>query len=135
VELREDTRPGDKARAVFTITADGQPVAGEGQMKYADGEQRPYKAGSEVAAFSSLRSAAFRLPATQAKELKVWAHRITPDGDSEGLPGLLEVHLANETRRFDLKLSGGQVVLPLTGGECWLEIKLDAPSTGTEAKL
>jgi hypothetical protein len=134
VELREDTRPGDKARAVFTITADGQPVAGEGQMKYADGEQRQYTAGSEVAAFSSLRSAAFRLPATQAKELKVWAHRITPDGDSEGLPGLLEVHLANKTRRFDLKLSGGQVVLPLTGAECWLEITFDALSTGIEAK-
>ncbi len=97
-------------------------------MRYADNEQRRYEAGSEVPAFLSLRSAIFRLPATQAKELKVWTHRITPDGDSEGLPALLEVHVASETRRFDLKLSGGQVLLPLTSGECWVEITPDDPS-------
>ena len=73
-------------------------------------------------AFSSLRSATARLRATLAKELKVWTHRITPDGDSEALPALVEVHSAAGTRRFDLRLSGGQVVLPLPSGESWLEI-------------
>ena len=126
VELREDPR-GD-GRAVFSVTAGGQPIAAEVQMKYAHGEQPRDEATCEVPAFTSLRSAIFRLPATQAKELKVWTHRITPDGDSEALPALLEVHVANETRRFDLKLSGGQVVLPLASGECWLEITPDEPT-------
>jgi len=133
VELREDTRTGDKGRAVFTITADGQPAVAEVQMSYADGEQRRHEAAGEVPAFSSLRSASFRLPATRAKELKVWAHRVTPDGDSEGLPAFLEVHLANETRQFDVKLFGGQVLLPLTSDACWLEIKFPEPSSSDRA--
>jgi len=54
----------------------------------------------------------------------VWAHKITSEGDSEGLPALLEVHCGDETTRFDLKLSGGQALLPLTGQPCRLEITL-----------
>ncbi|MBL7182938.1 MAG: hypothetical protein ISS50_00645 [Anaerolineae bacterium] len=73
-------------------------------------------------ALSSLRHATFRLPASQAQELKVWAHRVTPEGDSESLPALAEVRCGSETTRFDLKLSGGQIVLPLTSEACRLEI-------------
>jgi hypothetical protein len=58
----------------------------------------------------------------------VWAHKITPEGDSEGLPALLEVHCGSETMRFDLRLSGGQALLPLTSEACWLKITLPEPS-------
>lgn len=78
--------------------------------------------------FSTLRYATFHLPATVARELKVWVHRVTLEGGSEDLPALVEVHCGNKTRRFDLKLSGGQVVLPLTGDACWLRITLPEPS-------
>jgi hypothetical protein len=54
----------------------------------------------------------------------VWAHKITPEGDSEGLPALLEVHCGDEKKDFDLKLSGGQVVLPLEDQACRLAITL-----------
>jgi hypothetical protein len=56
--------------------------------------------------------------------LKVWAHEITPEGNSEGLPALLEADCGREKEEFDLKLAGGQVTLPLTGGACHLEITL-----------
>ena len=78
---------------------------------------------------SSLRYAIFQAPAEQTQELKVWAHKVEPEGDSEGLPAFLEVHCGDESARFDLKLSGGQALLPLTSEACWLEIKLPEPST------
>jgi hypothetical protein len=54
----------------------------------------------------------------------VWAHRVTSEGDSEGLPVLLEVQCGSETTRFDLRLSDGQVLLPLTSEACRLEVTL-----------
>lgn len=122
VELREELRVG--GRAVFAVTVAGQPTPAEVQLQSSKGEQRCQAASGEVSSFSSLRSATFRLPAAQAKELKVWAHRVTPEGDSEGLPALVEIHSGSDISRFDLKLSGGQVVLPVTSGECWLRITL-----------
>jgi hypothetical protein len=124
VELKEDTRQGDKGRAVFTITANGQPAVAEVQMSHAAREERRHEAAGEVPSLGELRSVTFHLPATQARELKVWAHTVTPDGTSESLPVLAEIRCGDETKRFDLKVSGGQVVVPFSGGECWLRIML-----------
>jgi hypothetical protein len=124
VELKEDTRRRDQGRAMFTITANGQPAVAEVQISYAAREERRHEAAGEVTAFGDLRSVTFHLPATHARELKVWAHKVTPDGASEGLPALVEVRRENEIKQFDLKLSGGQVVLPFAGGECSLRITL-----------
>jgi amino acid permease len=120
VELREDQR--GRERATFAITAGGQPATTEVRLGYPDGERRVQAAAGGVPAFSALRYVNFQLPATQARELKVWAHQITPEGNSEGLPALLVVHCDGEKKEFDLKLSSGQVVLPLTGQTCQLEI-------------
>lgn len=55
---------------------------------------------------SSLRYATFQLPATDVRELEMWAHQITPKERPQGLPARLEVHCGDE-KEFDLKLSGG----------------------------
>ena len=122
VELKQDKSGGNKERAVFAITAYGQPTVAEVQMSYDASEQRRHEAAGEIQAFSAMRSVTFLLPATQARELKVWAHTVTPDGASESLPAHAEVCCDNDTKQFDLRLSGGQIVLPLTAGECALRI-------------
>jgi hypothetical protein len=122
VELKEDTWRRDKGRAVFTITANGQPAVAEVQMNYAAREEKRHEAAGEVPAFGDLQSVTFHLPPTQARELKVWAHAVTPDGASESLPVIAEIRCGDETKRFDLKLSGGQVVVPITGDACRLQI-------------
>ena len=81
----------------------------------------------EVPAFSSLRQAAVHLPATQAEELKVWVHRVRPDGDAEGLPAVLDVHDGATTTRCELGLPRGHVLLPHKGEACWLDITLAKP--------
>ncbi|MFQ5794628.1 MAG: helix-turn-helix domain-containing protein [Candidatus Bipolaricaulia bacterium] len=122
VELREELSEDGEGQAVFSITADGQPTATQVRLGYPDGEQQYRTAIGEVPEFASLRYAAFHLPEDQAHELKVWVHAVTPEGESEGLPALLDLHCGNETTRFDLRLSGGQVVLPATNKACQLEI-------------
>jgi hypothetical protein len=126
VELQQTHEEGE---GVFTITTGGQPATAEVRLGYPEGEQLYQAAAGEVSTPSSLRYAIFQVPAEQAQELKVWAQKITAGGDSEGLPALLEVRCGNETTRFDLKLSGGQALLPLTSETCRLEITLAEPTT------
>ena len=109
-------------QATFAVTVSGQPATAEVRLGYPDGERQVRAAAGEIPAFSALRYATFQLPATDARELKVWAHKVTPEGNSEGLPALLQAHCGDEKVEFDLKLSSGQVVLPLHGGACRLTI-------------
>lgn len=127
VQLREDRLAG--GRAVFAITANGQAAPAEVRLGYPDGEQHYQAATGEIPAFSSLRDATFHVPATPAKELKVWAHRVTPSGDSEALPTFALVYDGDEVKRFDLHLLGGQVVLPFTGEATQVKIRLAKPAS------
>jgi amino acid permease len=116
LEVRVDESEGG---ATFAVTARGRPAVSDVRLEYPDGGRRLRAAGGELPDFASLRR--ITLDASQeggdvaaARELKVWAHRITPERDSEGLAARLEVQLGDETRHFDLALSRGEVVLPLT---------------------
>ena len=79
--------------------------------------------------FPSLRRATFAArphgeEIAVTRELKVWVHRVSPEQESQAVPAQLEVHLGDETRHFDLELSRGQVVLPLTHAPWRVEITL-----------
>jgi len=126
VELQQTP---EEREGVFAVTAGGQPATAEVRLGYPEGEQRYQAATGEVPTSSLLRYAIFQVRAEQARELKVWAHKTTPEGDSEGLPALLEVRCGDATTRFDLKLAGGQVTVPLTSAACRLEITFPEPST------
>jgi hypothetical protein len=121
LEFCADSRQGEGA--VFTLVTGGEPLTADVQLGFSDGEESQHAASGEIPMMSKLRHATFHLPATSARELKVWAHRVTPDGVSESLPALVEVRRGGEIKQFDLKLSGGQVILPLTAGEGWLRIR------------
>jgi hypothetical protein len=68
-----------------------------------------------------LRQASFRVQrsADAPTQLKVWAHKVTPEGYTEGIAGLLHVRQGEVTKRFDLKLSKGQVVLQVASGAAY----------------
>jgi hypothetical protein len=73
-----------------------------------------------------LRQVSFRADPSEGAttQLKVWAHTVTPEGYSEGIAGLLHVRQGVVTKRFDLKLSKGQVVLQGASGACQVDITL-----------
>jgi len=110
VELRaeaDDTRP-----VSFNVTAAGSGVPAEVRV---DGSPTGGLTGSsgELPALAELRAVTFRLPPTGARGLKVWLHRLTADGRSDGLRGDVTVD-GGEVRATVSR--SGQVVVPLEGG-------------------
>jgi hypothetical protein len=120
IELREDLRQG--VPSAFRVVSTGQHTHAQVRLAHADGEQVVEAATGEIASFELLTSIQFCLPTTRAKELKVWAHRVTPEGDSESLPALVEVRGGDGVRHFDLSLLGGQVLIPMTAEAYTVEI-------------
>jgi hypothetical protein len=123
VELREEGREG--GRTFFNITAGGRPKSADVWLGYAEGEQHYQAATVEIPSLASLHYAIFRIPTRRLEELRVWTHRDSANGDSESLPALLEVHRGNKKMQFDLKLSGGKVLLPLLGEGCSLKLNFN----------
>jgi hypothetical protein len=127
VELRAED---DKTAATFAVTAAGRPAESDVRLQYPGSERRIRAAAGEVPAFPSLLRAIFDgqcngADTAAARELKVWAHTVTPAQDSQPLPADLEVHLGDDTtRHFDLELSHGQVLLPLTHASWKVDITL-----------
>lgn len=124
VELREDRRTD--GRSLVAVTAGGQPAAADVQLGGADGERRSQSATDDLPDFGTLRSVAIDMPAGRARELKVWAHTISPEGTSDGLPVVVAVHDGDERRDVDLGKLGGQAVLRLRHARCRLEFTLPA---------
>lgn len=126
VELRAEDR-GEAA--TFAVTAAGRLAESDVRLQYLGSEQRLRAATGEVPAFRTLRRAIFNgrdagADTAAARELKVWAHIVTPEQDSEPLPADVEVNLGGRTRQFDLELSRGQLVLPLAHSSWEVEITL-----------
>jgi amino acid permease/predicted transcriptional regulator len=126
IEVREDQRQG---RTFFAVTENGQESTSHVTLDYDDGARHLQTAGGEIPAFPSLRHAVFepgfadRARGTP-RELKVRVHRVTPEGDSEAIGGSMTVETGGETKRFDMKLAKGQLILPMTDTACRVDIEL-----------
>ncbi|HEV8689565.1 MAG TPA: hypothetical protein VGQ91_04650, partial [Ideonella sp.] len=70
IELRLDRAAGGAAN--FNVTVAGRPATASVRLVYANGERRLRAASGVIEVFGDLRSAAFHLPASAARELKVW---------------------------------------------------------------
>jgi hypothetical protein len=116
-------------RAEFTLTAAGQPATAAACLRYTDTEPTPVSAPGEIQAFSQLHTATFQCPTAGATELRVWAHRMTDEGELESLPVVLAVHSGGRVTRADAKLSGGPIDSPLHSEGCRVEIRVhEAPT-------
>jgi hypothetical protein len=122
VELRQE-ESDEEEQGYFSVTIAGRAGRADVRLEYAGTEKRYEATSGEVPDFSLVRRAIFE-PQGGAGVLKVWAHKITPEGDSVALSGLLNVRQGDETRQFDLRLSDGQVVLPMAQGPYGVDITL-----------
>ena len=116
IELRQDRRLG--MRDEFNVTANGRPLSVNVRLEFAEGDQQSTDFTGHVPAFEKLRAANFELPASRVHQLKVWAHQMTPDSKSIGLPMLLQVSESNGKNSSDHKLSNGLAVVSLSGEAC-----------------
>ena len=111
VEVRVERNPEEEA--TFSVTSNGAPVPANVQLVYPDGERSLRAATMGVEDFSRLRSATFQLELKRARELKVWLHQVTPQGNSQALPARVQVRSVSQTRSFELDHSNAQVLVPL----------------------
>ncbi|HXJ84140.1 MAG TPA: hypothetical protein VMS64_36330 [Candidatus Methylomirabilis sp.] len=123
IELREDMRAD--GQSVLAVTSGGRPLIADIRIGREEGEDEHRTATLTVPALSTLRYATLCLPPIAVRQLKVWVHRITADGASEGLPAVVELHSTGEVRRFDLKLANGQTVFPVSGDGCRVQITFE----------
>ena len=137
VELRQ--LPGRGDHALLTVEDNSRrgakssdPLTGPGGIEaHYDPTGQPIQTvAGEVPNFSRLVRLTLRLPATRARELKVWAHQAHVTGDSTALPAHVTVGQGEQTAQYDLARSGGQVVTPLKGEPFQIEITL-APQRDT----
>jgi hypothetical protein len=114
IEVRQDPAATGQAEGTFMVTDSGQRATqARVELGYADGERIFQAASGVIPEFSGLCSAKFHLTGTKAQELRVWLHRVTPDGQSENLPALVKVSSGAKVREFQIDVAGKQYVLPL----------------------
>ncbi len=126
IEVREDQGQG---RTFFAVTANGRESTSHVTLEYGDSARHLQTAVGEIHDFSSLRHAVFEPRFAEKaraipRELKVWIHRVTPEGDSEAIGGSMTVQTGDDIKRFDIKLAEGQVILPVTDATCRVDIEL-----------
>jgi hypothetical protein len=105
VELRQEA--GDNAAVAVMVDGRAQPV--DVQLTTARGEHDAV--GSER--FSELKAASFRLPAVAARELKVWVHGLTAEGDSMGIAA--KIVLGSDGAEREIDAPTGAAVVPIDG--------------------
>jgi hypothetical protein len=60
---------------------------------------------------------------------------VTPEGDSEVLPARVEIEWADQKQEFDLSSANDQVVLPINGQACRVEITFAGKSANNLLKV
>ena len=126
LELRADQNP--VGGAMLNIVVEGKSLPAQVTLRYPDHEHDLEIATGEVPNFKTLCSIKVQLPATPARELKVWLHQLTAEGESEGLPASLAIEWGDQKQELDLSSVNGQLVLPFSGAACRIEIEFGRKS-------
>ncbi|MGB8647524.1 MAG: hypothetical protein WCF84_19985 [Anaerolineae bacterium] len=106
IELRDD-QSGD-GPASFVFTENGAPLNSQLQLDYGNRTEPGHGATGEIRAFAALQSAHLTFPATGARELKVWVHRLTAGGGSRGLAARVEIDDSGSWRPVTLDPATGE---------------------------
>jgi hypothetical protein len=130
IELRDDQGAGG---ARFAYLSGERPMSGQVRLEYADGERRPEGLAGEIPAFDSLRRAVFavrRGECARPDQVKVWAHRVTPERESESLSATAAARAGGQVDAADLSLSHGEAIFSLEGSDAEIEIVLKGRDEG-----
>ena len=63
------------------------------------------------------------------RDVKIWTHALTPDGDDQALAATGELRSGDIVTQYDLGTLGGQVVLPLAGAGFEVQVAFQGPSS------
>lgn len=125
VELRDDRREDNQS--LLAVIDGGQVASAELILIYEDGRQELGKANSALTAISKLRSLSLELPKSESRELKVWVHQVTAEGEAGDLPAQGILTTDRQTKELDLAAAADQAIVPLGAGTGQLKITLQKP--------
>jgi hypothetical protein len=123
IELRVEVSDTDE-RATLAIVNAGKPLAGTFNLVYAN-EERSMR-GSEIVipSYKQLKNIFVVFSPVSSKEIKVWIHRVTPEGNSESIPVDLRLKDGSADIAIQLNPKSNQVIMPLPFQVNGLEITL-----------
>lgn len=113
IELREDQRL--EGNNILQIVSGGQQFAVEAQLKTLDREENVQGEFVQLPDFEQVNSISLQVEPNEARTVKIWAHRLTAEGSSQGLPVSIEITSGNESQRFDLGETGEKISFPIMG--------------------
>ena len=114
LEIRVDD--GDDGRATFKLLSRGLPHPVHVTCDYGDARHTHTESDiveGVIPNFPELQYMSIQLPETPAQELKIWTHRVTPEGISESLPVHVEMDHHEYTDPIPMHELEGIFILPI----------------------
>lgn len=123
-EVRDDQRLGEKPQVA--VVADGQQVAAPVSLYNPGNQIQTIPSSSLISDFASLQAAGLPLPLgnRDPQEMKVWVHRINPEGNSTGIPVTLQVGIEGADEAQPVSLPDGLLTMPLPLGARQVKVVL-----------
>jgi hypothetical protein len=109
-------------RATLTFVDAGKPLQGSCRLLYADEEIAQQGNGIEIPSFKQLNNISVTFHSPEAKEMKIWLHRVTPEGNSEPISSGVQVRKDDQKKPIQIDPQTNQVIMPLTTQANELEI-------------
>ncbi len=104
IEVRDGAR-GAGVDSTFTVLVAGRPHTAIIEFEHG-AETTALEAASGPISFPGLRRATFTLAISEAAALKVWVHRVTPEGDTVGIPAMVDLENGDRQLRHPLDAQG-----------------------------
>jgi hypothetical protein len=123
IELKVE-KSDTEERGTLALVDAGKPLAATFTLVYADEERRMSGAEIEIPKYKRLRNICIEFLPVSSREMKVWVHRVTPEGNSHAVPAAVRITDGDQEKAVQLDSNSGQVILPLTSQVNRLEIDL-----------
>ena len=101
-------------RATLTLVDAGKPLQGSCRLLYADQELSREGKEIEIPLVKQLKSIYLTFHSPEAKEMKIWLHRVTPEGISEPISAGVQLRKVDQDKPIQIDLQTTQVIMPLT---------------------
>jgi amino acid permease len=122
IELRVEVSDTDE-RATMMIVDVGKPLVGTFKLVYANEERIMKGSEIEIPSYKRLKNIFVEFSPLSSKELKVWLHRVTPEGNSDAISATLRIKDSRDSV-VQLGSNTNSVVVPLMSDVNGLEINL-----------
>lgn len=122
LELRVDASD-NRQHATLTMIDRGKPFSCKFQLVYANAEKSFSGSQVEIPSYKEVKSIFVEFPPLSSREMKIWTHRVTQEGNSEPISASVKI-----SDRYDevvqLDVNNGQLIKTLTPQINRLEIIL-----------